>query len=93
MPKLLFFSRVAFICNICFLITFLLHYVPFISNGIISSTIIILGNVLSIVINVMMNILYILIILGGKPISSFIPVWLIIINFLFFIFQVILLLK
>ena len=93
MPKLLFLSRVAVICNLCFLITFLMHYIPFVSNGSIPSTIIVLGNVVSIVINVLMNAVYILILLAGKPLIRYVPVWLIATNFLFFIFQVILLIK
>lgn len=92
MPKLLFLSRVALICNLCFLITFLMHYAP-VSNGSIPSTIIVLGNVVSVVINVLMNALYVLIFLAGKPLIRHVPVWLIAINFLFFIFQVILLIK
>ncbi len=93
MPKLLFFSRVALLCNICFLITYLLRNVPFISNGIVTSTIIVMGNVLSIVINMLVNILYVFIALTGKPISTYLPKWIIIVNFLFFILQVILLIK
>lgn len=93
MPKLLFFSRVALLCNICFLITFSIHYLPFFSNGIIPSTIIVMGNVLAIVINVLINILYVLITLADKPISKFVPKWIIIVNFLFFIAQAILLIK
>jgi hypothetical protein len=93
MPKLLFFSRVAFLCNICFLISICLHYIPAIANGMVSSTIIVLGTVLSIVINALTNVLCILVTLAGKPIRLFVPKWLIIINFLFFILQVILLIK
>jgi hypothetical protein len=93
MPKLLFFSRVALLCNICFLITLSMHYIPVITNGIIPSTIIVLGNVLAIVINVLTNFLYVLITLADKPISKFVPIWIIIVNFLFLIVQVILLIK
>lgn len=93
MPKLVFFSRVALLCNICFLITYLMHYIPALENGIITSTIIILGNIVSIVINILINGLYMLIILLGKPVMQFVPKWIIIINFLFLIVQVILLIR
>jgi hypothetical protein len=93
MPKLLFFSRVAFICNVCFLITFLMHYIPDIRNGTIPSTIIILGNVLAIVLNTMLNILYLLLFLAGRLRVTKMPVWIMLINFLFFIFQIVLLIK
>lgn len=93
MQRLLFFSRVALICNICFLITFFIHYIPAIANGVIPSTIIIIGNVLAIVINVLLNIIYGLFMLTGKPISQYLPKWLAVVNFFFFILQVILLLR
>ena len=93
MPKILFLSRVALICNICFLITLLMHYIPAIASGIFSSTLIILGTVMAIVINVLMNILYLIIVFYGRPIRKFVPVCLISVNFLFLILQVILLIK
>lgn len=93
MPKILFLSRVALICNICFLITLLMHYIPAVASGIFSSTLIILGTVMAIVINVLMNILYLIIVFYGRPIRKFVPVWLISVNFLFLILQVILLIK
>jgi hypothetical protein len=93
MGKLLFFSRVAILCNICFLVTFLIRYVPAFKEGFFISTIIIIGLVMSIVINVVINLFYLLIVLADKPISHYVPPWLVVINFLFFVFQVILLIK
>lgn len=93
MPKLLFFSRVALLCNLCFLITFLLRYAPELKSGFFVSTIVVMGLVLGIVINSLVNLLYVLAILAGKPIFRFVPLWLIITNILFFLFQAILLLK
>ena len=93
MPKLLFFSRVALICNVCFLVTFFMHYVPIIANGLVPSTIIILGNVLAIVLNAMINILYILLFFAGRFFILRVPQWIIVVNFLFFVFQIILLIK
>ncbi|MBA4166804.1 MAG: hypothetical protein H0X41_04570 [Chitinophagaceae bacterium] len=93
MPKLLFFSRVALICNGCFLVTFLMHYISDIRNGVVPSTIIILGNVLSIVINILLNVIYAMLFLAGRLRMAGVPRWLVAVNFLFFIFQVILLVK
>ena len=93
MSNLLFFSRVALLCNICFIITFLLRYMPQLKEGFFVSTIIILGLVLSIVINVITNLFYLLITVADKPISHYVPRWLVMINFLFFVFQAILLIK
>ncbi len=93
MPKLLFFSRVAFLCNICFLVAFLMHYMSTAYNGVVPATIIILGNVLAILINFMLNILTILLFLAGRVRMAGVPVWLISINFMFFVLQVIFLMK
>lgn len=93
MSKLLFFSRVGLLCNICFLLTFFIRYVPELKDGFFVSTIIVIGLVLSIVINVILNMFYLLITVADKPISHYVPRWLIVINFLFFVFQAILLLK
>ena len=93
MSRLLFFSRVAFLCNICFLITFLMRYVPALKEGFFVSTIIVIGLMMSIVLNLIINLFYLLIVVADKPISHYVPVWLVAINLLFFVFQVILLIK
>jgi hypothetical protein len=93
MPKLAFFSRVALLCNICFLITLLLRFAPDLKYGFFISTIVIIGLVLSIVINVLLHIFCLLIIAAGKPIRQYVPAWLLVINFLFFVLQAILLMK
>lgn len=93
MSKLLFFSRVAFLCNCCFVIAYLLKYLPAIANGVVPSTIIVMGTVVAIVLNVLINLLYVMIVLAGKPLTVFVPKWVIAFNFLFFFAQVILLLR
>ena len=93
MPKLYFFSRVALLCNICFLITFFIRHVPRLQDGFFISTIIIVGLVLSIVINALVNLFYLVVTVAGKPVIHFVPLWLVAINFLFFVFQAILLIK
>lgn len=94
MPKLLFFSRVALLCNLCFLLIYLMRYVPQLKEGFFVSTIIITGLVLAIVINLIVNLFYILIKVGyKKPVTPYVPAWLVVTNFLFFLIQAILLLK
>ena len=93
MSKLLFLSRVGLLCNICFLLTFFIRYVPELKDGFFVSTIIVIGLVLSIVINVILNMFYLLITVAEKRVIHYVPTWLILINFLFFVFQAILLLK
>lgn len=93
MPRLLFFSRVALLCNLCFLFAFSMHYLPAMRNGVLPSTVIILGNVLAIVLNTLLNLLFILIFLAGRVKATGVPRWLVITNFFFFVFQAILLIK
>ena len=93
MSRLLFFSRVAFLCNICFLITFIIRYVPVLKEGFFVSTVIVIGLVMSIVINVIVNVVYLVIVVTGKPVRHYVPLWLVLTNFLFFVLQVILLIK
>jgi hypothetical protein len=63
------------------------------SPGVISSTVIILGTVMAIVINTLMNFLYLIIALSGRRLQNLVPVWIIIVNFLFLILQAILLIR
>ncbi|MBO9565912.1 MAG: hypothetical protein J7621_24250 [Niastella sp.] len=93
MQKLLFFSRVAFICNICFLLTWLMRYLPPMQQGHIASTVVILGIGLSVILNVIVNFFIIVFLLQRKPVWQFIPRWVAIANALFLIAQLILLLK
>ncbi|MDF2188777.1 hypothetical protein [Paraflavitalea sp. CAU 1676] len=93
MPKLLFFSRVAFICNICFLLTWFMRYLPPVEPGHFASTIVILGIGLSVIMNVIINFFIIVLLLQRKLQKEHIPQWLAIANALFLIVQLILLLK
>lgn len=93
MQKLLFFSRVAFICNICFLLTWLMRYLPPMQQGHIASTVVILGIGLSVILNVIINLFIIVGLFQKKPVKEHIPAWLAIANALFLVAQLILLLK
>lgn len=93
MPKLLFFSRVAFICNLCFLLTWLMRYGPPIPQGHIATTIVILGIGLSVILNVIINFFIIVVLAQRKLRKEHIPLWLAVANALFLIVQLILLLK
>lgn len=93
MQRLLFFSRVAFICNICFLLTWLMRYLPPMQQGHIASTVVILGIGLSLILNVIINFFIIVLLLQRKPVKEYAPLWLVVANVLFLIAQLILLLK
>ena len=82
-----FVSRVALICNICFLLAWLTRYFNFLPKGDIESIVLVAGILLSVVANALANLLYAIVLLRRKPLSHFVPVWLALINFLFLILQ------
>ncbi|MBL7734776.1 MAG: hypothetical protein JNL51_04910 [Chitinophagaceae bacterium] len=87
MEKLAFFSRVALICNGCFVLAFLAQRLPFASNGFMMSTVIVLGNAVSIALNVIMGVWYLLRNISGMAVSPPVPRWLLMANMLFLVFQ------
>ena len=93
MQKLLFFSRVAFICNICFVLTWGMHYYPDLLHRDISSTIIVMGYVVSALMNMAVATACVILFVRRRLPSPHFPLWLIIVNFLFLILQLILVLK
>ena len=93
MLTLRFFSRVAFICNICFLLTLIITRVEIPSASEIFSSIIVIGVLLATVINCLVNFTYCILLVLRKPFQKFIPIWLIIANFLFLIPQLIVFFK
>jgi hypothetical protein len=93
MRKLLFFSRVAFICNVCFGLAWLMKYLPPIQQEHIASTILVLGLGLSFILNVIINLIIIVFLFQRKPVWDEIPRWLIIVNVAVLIPQLILLLR
>ena len=90
MQPVLFFSRVAFICNVCFALTWLLRYYPSLQQGPVTSTILILGLVVAGILNVAVNAVILIILLRRSSLQHRFPRWLIIANFLFLIPQLIL---
>jgi hypothetical protein len=90
MQKVLFFSRVAFICNVCFVLTWLLRYYPSLQMDHGVATIVVLGIVVSGILNLVVNVAVIIALLTKKNNRNHFPYWLIIVNFLFLIVQIIL---
>jgi threonine/homoserine/homoserine lactone efflux protein len=84
-------SRVAFICNICFLLASFIQWLPHPPEGGLISLIIVLGWLLSILVNFIVNGWVIGLWVAGKLRASGIPRWLLIVNGLFFITQLALL--
>jgi len=93
MQNLLFFCRVSFICNICFLLALMMRYYPVLKDGQASSTIIVLGVAVATVLNIIVSSIVIAMLARKKSSWHSFPRWLIIVNFLFLTFQLILFFK
>ena len=88
MGVLRFFARVAFICNICFLVVSFSQWLPQFPDNALTSDVIVLGWMVSLVINVIINLILLLLFFVGRLRKTGIPVWLILVNFLFFGIQI-----
>ena len=90
MRWLLFLSRVAFICNVFFLLSALLQWKAFISDQSVVSTIVIAGYFLAVFLfSPLVNVLYGAQALLKKNLFQMVPCWLVWTNFLFFVLQIV----
>jgi hypothetical protein len=88
MRWLLFLARVAFICNVLFLLCLIILFTKdFIHSEFFKSIIIVLGWFLSFPVNFTVNTTEIVLLLSRKPSQT--PNWLRIFNFIVFILQII----
>jgi hypothetical protein len=85
-----FLSRVAFICNICFLLASFIQWLPHPPEGEPVSSIIVMGYLLSMLFNMLVTLAIIVLFIIGKLRAAAIPVWLLVVNGLFFLLQLIL---
>jgi len=92
MRWLLFLSRLAFICNLIFIPAFILQLKNFISDPELSSYIIIIGFVLAILFNPIVNLCYVALYFINRKSLAIVPGWLMVLNILFLILQLIFLL-
>ncbi len=83
MRWLLFLSRLAFICGIAFILSISLRISDWAKDDDITSTIIIIGYFMGIVIVPFTNICYGMLLLMKRKLSDYVPVWLSVANFLF----------
>jgi len=84
---ILFLARVALICNCCFVLAWGMRYIPSLPAGGLVATVLVMGNIVSIVVNVLLHVFYALFLLAGKRLSPNVPKWLLGINFMVLIFQ------
>jgi len=88
MRWLSFLSRVAFICNLAFVLSLLLQWKPFISNEALLSTIVVIGYFLApLVFNPVVNIIYLIFLIRRNPLQASLPRWLVMANFGFLLVQ------
>ena len=80
-------ARVAFICNICFLLASLILWLPNPPEGTLVSTVIIMGYLLGLLVNAIVNGWAAILLAAGKLRAAAIPVWLLAVNFIAFILQ------
>lgn len=85
---LLFFSRVAFICNVCFLIAFSIQMTDWIKNEDITSSIALIGYVMGFVVNPILNLCYLFLFFISRKKLKIVPSWLITANILFLVIQI-----
>jgi len=91
MQLLRLLSRVAFICNICFLLASFIQWLPNPPEGGLVSLVIVLGYLLSIFVNVVVNCWVLFMLMTRRLRAASVPVWLLVVNFIFFILQLLLL--
>ncbi len=92
MHRLLFLSRVAFVCNLLFLVSFSLTIFNWIKDERLSSSIIISGYVLSVLFNPAVNLSYLIIFFVKRKSLAILPAWMMVMNILFLILQLVFLL-
>lgn len=87
MRLLLFFSWIALMLNVLFLIGWANQYSPFMDEGTIHANIIIWGYLLSVYFNIFLHLIFLVNILLGKKLTDIIPRWLLLLNFFLLVFQ------
>jgi hypothetical protein len=85
---LLFFSRVAFICNICFVIAFSVQLTDWIKNEDLSSMVALIGYVMGFIINPLLIISYLFLFIFSTRTLKLVPLWLRTANILFLVIQI-----
>ena len=88
MRRVLFFSRVAFLCNICFLLAFSIQLTNWVKNEELKATIIMVGYVMGFIVNPLIVLTYLVIFVSVRKKLKLIPSWLLTANILFLVIQI-----
>ncbi|HEY9364421.1 MAG TPA: hypothetical protein VIQ00_14230 [Chitinophagaceae bacterium] len=87
MRWLLFLSRLAFICNIFFLLSASLQVYDWAANNDFNGTIIIIGYFMALLLNPLVNLTCLVILVIRKKLPDVLPTWLPLANLVFLIMQ------
>jgi hypothetical protein len=87
MGMLRFLSRVAFICNCCFLLLSFSQWLPHPLENALTGDVLFLGWMGAFYVNIFICIILLILLLIGRLRKVGIPAWLLIVNFLFFAVQ------
>ena len=88
MRWLLFLSRLAFICNVFFLLAISLQFSDWLKNEDLSGTIAIIGYFMVALINPLVNMFYLALFLIRKKFWQVVPSWIFTANILFLVMQI-----
>lgn len=88
MRWLLFLSRLAFICNVFFLLAVSLQWINWIHNQDVTATIAIIGYFMVVLFNPLVNFFYLIFFIIRKKFWTIVPSWLIAANILFLVIQI-----
>jgi hypothetical protein len=83
MRWLLFLSRLAFICGICFLLSLSLRFYEWTKDQDIASTIITIGYFIGILVVPITMLCYLIVVIRKKNLIAAVPLWLVISNVIF----------
>lgn len=92
MRWLLFLSKLAFVCNLAFLVSFLFRVTNWLEYQDMKAYIIIIGWVLGIIFNPLVVLCYLLFFLFKRKSLAVVPAWLMVVNTLFLFLQLVFLL-
>jgi hypothetical protein len=87
MQALKLLVRVAFICNICFLLASLIRWLPNPPEGQVVSTVIVMGYLMGLPVNGIVFCWALILAAAGKWRAAALPVWLMVFNFVIFCLQ------
>jgi hypothetical protein len=88
MRWLYFLSRLAFICNLFFLLAFSLQLTQWLKDENLTATIAVMGYFLAIILNPIVNLCYLVLFVLRKPFWKKVPAWLVTANVMFLLFQI-----